>query len=59
MSYDREDFEELKQALESSGNSLDDPIILQELENIKARLEDIQEILDGMNLDIEDLEDLY
>jgi division protein CdvB (Snf7/Vps24/ESCRT-III family) len=59
MSYNREDLEELEQALQSMGYSLDDPSSLQELEDIGSSLEEIQDILDDMGLDFEDLEDLY
>ena len=59
MSYNREDLEELEQALQSMGYSLDDPSSLQELEDIGSCLEDIQDILDEMGLDLEDLAGLY
>jgi division protein CdvB (Snf7/Vps24/ESCRT-III family) len=58
MSYNREDLEELEQALQSMGYSLDDPSCLQELEDIGPCLEEIQGILDDMGLALEDLEDL-
>jgi hypothetical protein len=58
MGYNLEDLEELEQAMESTVGTVYDPIILQELENIKARLENIQNILDEMSLDIEDLAEL-
>lgn len=59
MSYDLEDLEELEQALESMGYTLDDPSSLQELVDIGACLEEVQGILDGMGLDFEDLADLF
>jgi division protein CdvB (Snf7/Vps24/ESCRT-III family) len=58
MSYNREDLEELEQALQTMGYSLDDPSGLQELEDLGSSLEEIQGILDEMGLALEDLEDL-